>query len=76
MVVLISALFMISFIGGFITALYVIKFAKEYFSRNSIEKIPDTEGKEEKKVRNNTPDIISEWFYGEPNKNSDGDINE
>ena len=39
---------MISFIGGFITALYVIKFAKEYFSRNSIEKIPDTEGKKEK----------------------------
>lgn len=64
---------MISFIGGFITALYVIKFAKEYFSRNSIEKIQETE---EKKVRNNTSDIISEWFYGEPNNNSDGDINE
>lgn len=76
MVVLISALFMISFISGFITALYVIKFAKEYFSRNSIEKKQDAEEEKEKKVRNNTSDIISEWFYGEPNNNSDGDINE
>lgn len=72
MVVLISALFMIFFIGGFITALYVMKFAKKYFSNQSVEKTSETEGK----ATNNTQDLISEWLYGEPRQNKGGDINE
>lgn len=72
MVVLISALFMIFYIGGFITALYVMKFAKKYFSNQVVEK---TSEKEEKPT-NNTQDLISEWLYGEPRQNKGGDINE
>lgn len=71
MVVLISTLFMVFFISGFMTALYVMKFAKKYFNQ-PIEKTSETEGK----PTNNTQDLISEWLYGEPRQNKGGDINE
>lgn len=72
MVVLISTLLMIFFIGGFFTALYVMKFAKKYFSNQVVEK---TSEKEEKPT-NNTQDLISEWLYGVPRQNKGGDLNE
>ena len=40
MVVLISALFMIFYIGGFITALYVMKFAKKYLISEWLYGVP------------------------------------
>lgn len=72
MVVLISALFMIFFIGGFITALYVMKFAKKYYDNQSVEKSSGTI----ERPTNDTQDLISEWFYGIPRQNKGGDINE
>ena len=72
MVVLISALFMIFYIGGFITALYVMKFAKKYFSNQVAEEASE----KEEEPTNNTQDLISEWFYGVPRQNKGGDLNE
>lgn len=72
MVILISALFMIFYIGGFMTALYVMKFAKKYFSNQPKEELSEIKGK----ITNDTQDLISEWLYGEPRQNKGGDINE
>ena len=72
MVVLTSTLFMIFFIGGFMTALYVMKFAKKFYSNQPIEKTSEIEGK----TTNDTQDLISEWLYGEPRQNKGGDLNE
>lgn len=72
MVVLISALFMIFYIGGFITALYVMKFAKKYFNNQHKEESSEIKGT----TTNDTQDLISEWLYGEPRQNKGGDINE
>ena len=72
MVVLISALFMIFFIGGFITALYVMKFAKKYFDNQPVDKSLEITGK----TTNDTQDLLSEWLFGEPRQNKGGDLNE
>lgn len=71
MVVLISALFMVFFIAGFMTALYVMKFAKKYFNP-TMENSTETKGT----TTNDTQDLISEWLYGEPRQSKGGDINE
>ena len=63
---------MIFFIGGFITALYVMKFAKKYFDNQPAENPSGTI----EKATNDTQDLISEWFYGIPRQNKGGDINE
>lgn len=72
MVILISTLFMIFYIGGFMTALYVLKFAKKYFNNQLKEESSEIKGK----ITNDTQDLISEWLYGEPRQNKGGDINE
>lgn len=72
MVILISILFMIFFISGFFTALYVMKFAKKYFNHQPKEESLGIKGK----MTNDTQDLISEWLYGEPRQSKGGDINE
>ena len=68
MIILISALFMVFFIAGFIASLITIAFFQKYINKNT--KIEEVE--KPKPVTNDAGNIMAEWLYGE----SRGEINE
>lgn len=60
MIILISALFMVFYISGFLTSMLLIKFMKKYFEKETIVNNTTIE----EKPTNQVTEILDEWLHG------------